>query len=296
MPVNSWTRTLFFLCVTREEHLSEHSLSWLETGGAPAFNEAMNAANTNTPDTSPDVFRTRQQRVHVEPQSGSYSERLNKLRAAVLGANDGIVSVAATVVGVAGASVDRGAIFLVAAAALSAGALSMALGEYVSVSSQKDSQQALIAFEAQELREMPQEELQELVDILQQRGMSAEVAQAAANDLTKHNALKAHLSFELGIDEDDIPSPWGAAIASALAFVAGAIMPILGIMLPPAHVAVPVTFTVVLVALAITGWLGAVLGGSPHRLRAAARLVVGGALALAATYAIGSLLGTGAVG
>ncbi|MDO5617451.1 VIT1/CCC1 transporter family protein [Kocuria sp.] len=256
----------------------------------------MNAAHKSNPDTSPDIFRTPQQRVHVEPQSGNYSERLNKLRAAVLGANDGIVSVAATVVGVAGASADRGALFLVAAAALSAGALSMALGEYVSVSSQKDSQKALIELESRELAEMPQEELAELEQILRDRGMSDDVARAAAADLTQHNALKAHLSFELGIDEDDIPSPIGAAIASALAFVTGAMLPILAILLPPAGVAIPITFAVVLIALAITGWLGAVLGGSPHRLRAAMRLVVGGALALAATFAIGSLLGTGAIG
>lgn len=257
---------------------------------------SMNAPNTRTPDTSPDVFRTRQQRVHIEPQSGNYSERLNKLRAAVLGANDGIVSVAATVVGVAGASADRGAVLLVAAAALSAGALSMALGEYVSVSSQKDSQKALIELETRELQEMPEQELEELAEILEERGMSPHIARAAAVDLTKHNALKAHLSFELGIDEDDIPSPMGAAVASALAFVAGAMLPILAILLPPTGIAIPLTFGVVLVALAITGWLGALLGGSPHRMRAAVRLVIGGALALAATFAIGSMLGTGAVG
>lgn len=256
----------------------------------------MNPTNPANPDFGNEILRTRQQRVHVEPQSGNYSERLNKLRAAVLGANDGIVSVAATVVGVAGASADRGAIFLVAAAALSAGALSMALGEFVSVSSQKDSQKALIELETRELEEMPQEELEELVGILTERGMSPDIARAAALDLTKHDALKAHLSFELGIDEDDIPSPTGAAIASALAFVAGAMLPILAILLPPAGIAIPITFGVVLVALAITGWLGALLGGSPHRLRAALRLVIGGALALAATFAIGSVLGTGAIG
>lgn len=256
----------------------------------------MNTVNPRNPDTSTEIFRTRQQRVHVEPQSGNYSERLNKLRAAVLGANDGIVSVAATVVGVAGASADRGAVFLVAAAALSAGALSMALGEYVSVSSQKDSQKALIELETRELREMPDEELEELVNLLEERGMSPAIARAAAVDLTNHSALKAHLSFELGIDEEDIPSPAGAAIASALAFVAGAMLPILAILLPPATVAIPVTFGVVLLALAITGWLGALLGGSPHRMRAAVRLVLGGALALAATFAIGNMLGTGGVG
>lgn len=256
----------------------------------------MNATNPANPEFGHEIFRTRQQRVHAEPQSGNYSERLNKLRAAVLGANDGIVSVAATVVGVAGASADRGAIFLVAAAALSAGALSMALGEFVSVSSQKDSQEALIELETRELEEMPEEELQELAGILTERGMSPEIARAAAIDLTKHDALKAHLSFELGIDEDDIPSPTGAAIASALAFVAGAMLPILAILMPPAGIAIAITFGVVLVALAITGWLGALLGGSPHRLRAALRLVIGGALALAATFAIGSVLGTGAIG
>ncbi|ROZ63449.1 VIT family protein [Kocuria soli] len=256
----------------------------------------MTPASSRNPDTSPDIFRTQQQRIHSEPQAGNYNEHLNKLRAAVLGANDGIVSVAATVVGVAGATAHRGSIFLVAAAAVSAGALSMALGEYVSVSSQKDSQQALIDLETRELQDMPEEEFEELVEILQEKGMSRDTARSAARELTQKNALKAHLDFELGLDEEDIPSPMGAAIASALAFFVGSMLPTLAILLPPAQIAIPVTFGVVLVALALTGWLGARLGGSPHRLRAATRLVVGGALALAATFAIGTLLGTGAVG
>ncbi|KAA9395252.1 VIT family protein [Kocuria coralli] len=256
----------------------------------------MTLANIRNPDAHPDIVHPPGTSAHREPQGGNYGERLNKLRAAVLGANDGIVSVAATVVGVAGATTDRGAVALVAAAALAAGALSMALGEYVSVSSQKDSQNALIELETRELEEMPREEFDELVQILREKGMSEETAKAAAADLTEHNALKAHLDFELGIDEEDIPSPLGAAIASALAFFGGALLPILAILLPPAGLAVPVTFGVVLLALAVTGWLGAVLGGSPHRLRAALRLVAGGALALAATFAIGSALGTGAMG
>lgn len=255
----------------------------------------MREAKSQGPDTGSGLLLTQQQRVHSEPQGNNYGERLNKLRAAVLGANDGIVSVAATVVGVAGATTERTAIFLVAAATLSAGALSMALGEYVSVSSQKDSQKALIELEGRELEDMPEEEFEELVRILQGKGMSRRTAVLAATDLTERNALQAHLEFELGIDEDHIPSPVGAAIASALAFLLGAMLPVLAILLPPMGVAVPVTFVTVLVALAITGCLGAALGGSPHRFKAALRLVVGGALALAATFAIGSALGTGGI-
>lgn len=229
---------------------------------------------------------------HEPHNNGAYQEKLNRLRAAVLGANDGIVSVAATVVGVAGATTDTAAIGIAAAAAVVGGAISMALGEYVSVSSQVDSQEALIEKEKKELTQDPEEELNELTAILMNRGLSAKTARSAAIELTEENALYAHLDFELGIDAEDIPSPWTAALASAGSFLLGALLPTLLILLLPVSIRIPATFVGVLVALAITGTLGAKWGGSPKYGRAAARVVIGGALALAVTYGIGLLLGT----
>jgi VIT1/CCC1 family predicted Fe2+/Mn2+ transporter len=221
-------------------------------------------------------------------------ERLNWLRAGVLGANDGIVSVAALVVGVAGVSTDTGALFVAGIAGLVGGALSMALGEYVSVSSQRDSERALIAKERAELRDMPHEELEELTQLYRDRGLSEDTARQVARELTAHDALSAHLEVELHIDQDDLVNPWHAALSSAVSFTLGALLPLLAILLPPPEWRVPVTFAAVLVALAATGAVSASLGGAP-RLRAAARLVVGGALALAATWLIGTLLGTAGV-
>ncbi|QCO97667.1 VIT family protein [Arthrobacter sp. 24S4-2] len=230
-----------------------------------------------------------------EPHGNDIAHRLNWLRAGVLGANDGIVSVAAIVVGVAGATSATGPILTAGAAGLVGGAISMALGEYVSVSSQSDSQKALIEKERRELEEEPEEELAELAAIYQSKGLSQATAQAVARELTEHDALSAHLSAELNIDQEDIVSPWHAALASAIAFVVGAILPMLAILLPPENIRVPLTFAAVLVALAATGSVGAWLGGS-SKSRAAVRVVVGGALALAATFAIGNFLGaTGVV-
>lgn len=227
----------------------------------------------------------------VEPHTGSLSGRLNWLRAGVLGANDGIVSVAAIVVGVAGASSSTPAILAAGSAALIGGAISMALGEYVSVSSQSDSQRALIEKEKQELRNDPDGELAELAGLYQARGLSQETAHQVAVELSAKDALKAHLAMELNIDEADVVSPWHAAGASALAFLIGGILPLLAILLIPDSLRVQITFAVVLVALAATGALGARLGGSPA-IAATLRVVIGGALALIATFAIGTLLGT----
>jgi vacuolar iron transporter family protein len=226
----------------------------------------------------------------AEPHRGGLAQRLNWLRAGVLGANDGIVSVAAVVVGVAGATTSVPAIVTAGLAALVGGAISMALGEYVSVSSQRDSERSLIAKERRELAEMPEEELAELAGLYEARGLSPATARQVAVELTAHDALSAHLSAELGIDQDDVVSPWHAALASAVAFTAGAVLPMLTILLP-AEVRIPVTFAAVLVALALTGYVAAWIGGSA-RGKAIVRVVLGGALALAATFAIGSLLGT----
>jgi VIT1/CCC1 family predicted Fe2+/Mn2+ transporter len=224
-----------------------------------------------------------------EPHHNDLAHRLNWLRAGVLGANDGIVSVAAIVVGVAGVTTDSGPILVAGTAGVVGGAISMALGEYVSVSSQRDSQQALIEKERRELLEQPEEELAELAAIYQGKGLSADTARTVARELTARDALAAHLSAELNIDETDIVSPWHAAFASAIAFLAGAILPMLAILLPPENIRVPLTFLAVLVALAVTGALGAWIGGG-SKWRAAVRVVIGGALALMATFLIGNLL------
>ncbi|RFA18130.1 VIT1/CCC1 transporter family protein [Subtercola boreus] len=229
-----------------------------------------------------------------EPHAGSLAGRLNWLRAGVLGANDGIVSVAAIVVGVAGASASSPALLAAGSAALIGGAISMALGEYVSVSSQRDSQRALIEKERVELATDPDGELVELAGLYEERGLSADTARRVAVELTERDALRAHLAMELNIDEDDVVSPWNAAGASALAFLIGGILPLLAILLPPDAVRVPVTFLVVLVALGFTGVIGARLGGSPVG-RATVRVVIGGALALVATFTVGTLLGTSGV-
>ena len=226
-----------------------------------------------------------------EPHAAGLAGRLNWLRAGVLGANDGIVSVAAIVVGVAGATSEIAPILTAGTAGLVGGAISMALGEYVSVSSQRDSQHALIAKERRELEEMPDEELAELADIYRSKGLSEQTAHRVAVELTEHDALAAHLEAELGITEESVVSPWQAAGASALAFVIGAVLPMLAILLPPENLRVPVTFVAVLLALALTGATGARIGGS-HWLRATLRVVTGGAIALAATFLIGTLLGT----
>ena len=225
-----------------------------------------------------------------EPHSGGTAGRLNWLRAAVLGANDGIVSVAGIVIGVAGATTNRGPIFTAGLAGLVAGAVSMALGEYVSVSSQRDSERAQIRQEKRELAASPEAELTELTALYEAKGLSAATAHTVAVELSARGALAAHLDAELHIDPADIPSPVQAAGASALSFASGAMLPMLAILLP-AGLRVPVTFVAVLIALGLTGALSARLGGSDVR-RAVLRVVIGGALGLAFTYGVGHLFGT----
>jgi vacuolar iron transporter family protein len=203
--------------------------------------------------------------------------RLNWLRAGVLGANDGIVSVAAIVIGVAGATASRGAIFTAGLAGLVGGAVSMALGEYVSVSSQRDSERAAIRQETRELADDPDAELTELTALYEAKGLSAATARSVATELSARNALDAHLDAELHIDPADLASPIQAAGASALSFVSGGLLPMLAILLPAAGARVWVTFVAVLAALALTGALSAHLGASDVR-RAVIRVVVGGAL------------------
>lgn len=229
-----------------------------------------------------------------EVHAGNLGQRLNWLRAGVLGANDGIVSIASLVVGVAGATTSTPALLVAGIAGLVGGAVSMALGEYVSVSSQRDTERALIAKERRELEEMPEAELEELTQLYRDRGLSEATAGQVAKELTAHDALSAHLEVELGINQDDLVNPWHAAISSASAFTVGALLPLLAILLPPPEWRIPVTFAAVLLALALTGTISARLGDAPVG-RAVLRLVLGGALALAATWLIGSLLGTSAL-
>jgi vacuolar iron transporter family protein len=230
-----------------------------------------------------------------EPHRGGLANRLNWLRAGVLGANDGIVSVAALAVGVASATPRLSAVLTAVLAGLVGGAISMAAGEYVSVSSQSDSERALIAKERKELAEMPHEELAELTDLYQRKGLSAHTARQVANELTQRDALAAHLDAELNIDPDDIVSPWRAALASALAFTVGGLLPLLAILIFPQEWRIPATVAAVLVALAITGALGGYLGYSPV-LRPTIRVVLGGAIALAATYLLGRMVGATVLG
>ncbi len=225
-----------------------------------------------------------------EPHDDNVGSRLNWLRAAVLGANDGIVSTAGIVIGVAAATTNRGAILTAGLAGLAAGAMSMAAGEYVSVSTQRDTERAMLAKERQELRDMPEEELEELTQLYVARGLSRDLAEAVAVQLTHHDALGAHAEVELGIDPDDLTNPWHAAWASMLSFSVGAVLPLLAILLVAVTVRIPVTAGSVIVALAFTGWWSARLGGAPTR-PAVVRNVLGGSVAMLVTYGIGSIVG-----
>jgi VIT1/CCC1 family predicted Fe2+/Mn2+ transporter len=227
---------------------------------------------------------------HDEPHKGNISLRLNWLRAGVLGGNDGIVSTAGIVLGVAGATASRSTILTAGIAGLAAGAMSMAVGEYVSVSSQRDTEKALLAKERAELSETPDEELAELTDMYAAKGLSHELAAEVAVQLTEHDALGAHAEVELGINPGNLTSPWHAAFASMVAFTVGAMLPLVAIAVPPPAVRVPITVAAVLVALGLTGLTSGWLGKSPLA-RPFWRNVIGGSVAMAVTYAIGSLVG-----
>jgi VIT1/CCC1 family predicted Fe2+/Mn2+ transporter len=218
------------------------------------------------------------------------SLKLNWLRAGVLGANDGIVSTAGIVVAVAAATVARAPILTAGIAGLAAGAVSMALGEYVSVSTQRDTERALLVKERRELRDDPIAELDELKRIYEQKGLSESTAETVAKELTDHDAFAAHAEVELGIDPAELTNPWQAAMSSALSFTVGAVLPLIAILLPPVSLRIPVTVAAVLIALVVTGAVSAGLGGAPKQ-RAVVRNVIGGGLALAITYAIGHLVG-----
>jgi VIT1/CCC1 family predicted Fe2+/Mn2+ transporter len=225
-----------------------------------------------------------------EPHHASLGERLNWLRAGVLGANDGIVSVAGVTVGVAGATPDRTAILVAGVASLVAGALSMAGGEYVSVSTQRDTEQAALRLEQYELETMPEQEEQELAGIYEGKGLSPELAAEVARELTANDALEAHAEAELGIDPDELTSPWHAAWASLAAFTVGGLLPLLAITLPSISVRVWACAAAVLVGLVLTGAVSARLGNAPVK-QAIVRNVGVGALTMLVTYLVGVLFG-----
>lgn len=224
---------------------------------------------------------------HAAPVSNA---RLNALRAAVLGANDGIVSVSSIILGVAGATDNRTAIFIAGMAGLVAGALSMAMGEYVSVSSQRDTEEAYIAYEKQRLEKHPDDEFEELAAAYESRGISPKTAHVVAKELTAHDALHAHLETELNIDQEDLSSPIGAAIASLGSFIVGGAIPLVTVIAVNHSLRLIATVIAVIIALVITGYASATFGKAP-RPRAIVRNVLGGVAAMLITYAVGHLFG-----
>lgn len=226
-----------------------------------------------------------------EAQAIRIADKLNWLRAAVMGANDGIISTAAMVIGVAGAAVSDAALLAAGIAAVVAGAISMAVGEFVSVSSQRDSQRAELEHERAELSKDPAYELEQLTQLTQAQGIDRTLAHQVAVQLTERDPLAAHARLELGIDPNRLTNPWHAALASMLAFVIGGVIPLAAILSFPRGSAVPVTALAVIIALAITGTVSAHLGNAP-KLRAVARVAGGGILAMAITYGIGSFIQT----
>ncbi|APZ42292.1 VIT1/CCC1 transporter family protein [Acidihalobacter ferrooxydans] len=220
------------------------------------------------------------------------SERAGWLRAAVLGANDGLVSVGALVLGVAAAKASHNGVLVAGVSAWIAGALSMAAGEYVSVSSQSDIEKADLAIEKREIERHPEREREELASIYVERGLERELADQVAEQLMAHDALEAHARDEIGISKTVSANPIQAAWASASSFTVGVIPPLLAIWLVPSSWLVPVVFVISLIALAVLGALGAWTGGADIR-KGTLRVFFWGALAMVVTGGIGALLGGG---
>lgn len=225
---------------------------------------------------------------HIEPHNANINNRSNWLRAAVLGANDGIVSTAGLVVGVAGATDSKLVILTAGLAGLISGALSMAAGEYVSVSTQRDIETSQLHKEREELRLYPEQELAELVTMYEAKGLKNATAVLVANELTEKDAFAAHVDVELNIDPNNLTSPWAAALASAASFLVGALIPVAVIMLPFGSLSTPITFVSVIVALVITGALSGRASGGLVK-KSIRRVVIGGLVAMVVTYAIGRL-------
>ena len=218
------------------------------------------------------------------------SGRLPWLRAGVLGANDGLLSVASLVAGVAAADNARSAVIIAGLAALAAGAFSMAVGEYSSVSSQRDTELADLERERGELATQPHAERRELAAIYERRGLPSDLAAQVSEHMHASGALDAHARDELGIDPERLANPAQASLVSAVSFVVGGLLPLIVAIVLPASVRIPLTVALTLVLLGVLGSLGAHLGGAP-RARAVARLVIGGGLALGLSIAIGAITG-----
>ena len=225
-----------------------------------------------------------------EEHTKSLGDQLNWLRAGVLGANDGLVSTAGIVVGVAGATSTVSTIFTAGLAGLVAGSLSMAGGEYVSVSTQRDTEQAAIELEKWELENLPEQELDELTQIYEARGISPELARQVAEEVTARDALRAHSELELNIDPDALTSPWHAAGASFLAFAVGGVIPAAAILVPIDTWNVVICVVAVLIGLVITGYVSARLGKAEAK-PAVLRNVVVGSLTMAITWIVGRITG-----
>ncbi len=219
------------------------------------------------------------------------ASKLNWLRAGVLGANDGIVSTSSIIFGVAGASATHVTVVLAGIAAIAAGAMSMAAGEYVSVSSQKDLEQAELALEERELAADPEGELAELTQLLEARGIDHNLAGEVALQLTERDPLTAHARLEIGIDPSAVSNPWSAALASMVAFTIGGLIPLIVMLLAPQAAGIWAAGSAVVFALALTGWISARLGGAP-RWPSIMRNVVGGLLAMSVTFGVGRIAGS----
>lgn len=224
---------------------------------------------------------------HDETHSG---HRTNVLRAMVLGANDGIISTACLVLGVAASDASKTAIMTAGVAALVAGAASMALGEYVSVSSQRDTERADISKEKWELENLPERELAELTGIFESKGLRHDLARQVAVELTERDALAIHLAEELGITEHSNARPVEAAVSSAAAFSVGSAIPLIAMWLASESMRYISTIAIVVVGLALLGFSGARFGGAKPQ-RPIARVIIGGMIAMGITMAIGSLFG-----
>jgi len=223
-----------------------------------------------------------------KPNVFNKNHKSDWLRAAVLGSNDGIISIAGLVIGVAGATQSKAAVLTAGLAGIAAGALSIAAGEYVSVSTQRDTEEALLAKEKQDLINYPQEELADLVTAYEADGMDPKMANAVANELTDFDAFATHADVDLHIDPKNLTNPWSSVFASAGSFVLGAMIPLIVIMLPVEAYTVPITFVSVIFALIITGVLSAKVSGA-HVMKSTLRVVLGGAVAMIITYILGNL-------
>jgi VIT1/CCC1 family predicted Fe2+/Mn2+ transporter len=227
----------------------------------------------------------------IQTPSGRILSTLNWLRAGVLGANDGIISTAAIIFGVAGASAQQSTLILTGIAAIAAGALSMAAGEYVSVSTQRDLERAELERQRFDLESNPERELQVLARLFEQRGVTPDIAMQVSRQMSTKDALSVHARAELGIDPEAVTNPWAAAVASLLAFTLGGLVPIVPVVVARPDVAIWITGIAVVIALGLTGGIAARLGRMPA-VPSIARNVIGGLIAIGITYGVGMIAGT----